>query len=1125
MTSRTFMRCMGSLGLAVLVATSAHAQTMTASISGRVTDATGGVLPGASVTITNAATNVAVWNGVTDDVGAYVAPALPVGRYDVSVELQGFKVVVIRGVRLEVDQRVRADAALEPGQVQETVVVVGETLGRLETESSAMGLVINTSQVQNLPLPSRNVLNLLTLAGGVSSGGAATGINANQMSINGSRTVNSEFTVDGVSVVSGSTGGLTRLPSTEAIREFKVHTASYSAEYGRTSGAFVNVVVDSGTNRVQGGVYEYFRHERLNATNFFRNLRGDPKPRDRYNQFGFKLGGPVQIPALYSGRDRTFFFVNYEGLRRSEPSTEISTIPDQAFRSGDFSQSPVPIIDPLTGRQFPGNRIPADRIDRAAARIMGLLPAPNASGTADPANGRLVSNYVFTESTVPANDEVTVRIDHSAGSDARLFGRYTQYTLDSPAVRRIPGPLDPVVGDSLTKGHQLALGWTHVWAPTVLTETNFGFMRDDPRIDPPSLGLDVGSTLGIQRSVFAATPRMNVSGFTELGIHENTYRRQINNNYQASVAFTWVRNAHALRSGVQLRFNQFNVFNPGGRFAGIYNFNGEITSPNRAAGNPVNALADFLLGQIQNAEYELPQPMTGRRNYNVAGYAQDDWKPTSRLTLNLGLRYEYEAPMWVDNDIYSRLNPDTGRLLVATQNASRTLDVEGDRVNFAPRVGFAYTLDDKTVLRSAFGIFYSQVFSNLGGIVLYPGFTVRENFPDLGVGVAQPFTLAQGHPLSAVQNLNDPFFVERSATPSNPLAGSAQFGSVRPLPYSQQWNVGIQREVGAGTIVDVSYVGSRGRHLPLSRPFNQVPYERAVEVQAAGSALATQLARPFPSVAGFSSFVHVGNSNYHSLQVRGSRQLSSRIAFQSTYTWSKSIDDGSGLFSFSQPNGLDSGQFVTLSSDINRSLSSFDRPHIFAAAVTYMTGGPFWLRDIQANVIVTARSGLPDTITQNNLHPNAGQQRPSVRSDNLGGYAPGMTPEGTAIRYLLPTSDPNFPFVPSGPLFTGAGASRRMVLPFDAPGNLGRNTTREPGEFNVDLALARRFNLVGRLGLTLRAEAFNLLNRVNFNAPNTSLSVIADPTTGQPVWNSPSFGLITAAKSARFMQLVARVDF
>jgi hypothetical protein len=1123
MTSRS--RFVG-LALALsIVAAPLRAQTTTASLSGRILDSTGAVLPGASVSVTNTATGVTAWTGVTDGAGLYIAPSLQVGTYDITASLPGFKTVTIRGVSLTVDQRARVDLPLAPGEIQDTVIVVGETAGQLESESSSMGLVVNTSQVKNLPLPSRNVLNLLSLVGGVSSGGAATGVNSAQLSINGSRTLNSEFTVDGVSMVSGSTGGLVRLPSTEALREFKVLTASYSAEYGRTAGGFVNVVVDSGTNDYHGGFYEYFRHERLNANNFFRNLRGEERPTDRYNQFGAKLSGPLQLPGLYDGTDKTFFFVNYEGLRRKQPSTAISTIPDAAFRTGDFSASAVPVIDPLSGLPFPGNRIPAGRIDPAAAKIMGLLPAPNAPGTVDTPNGRRVSNYIADQTVVPSDDEITARVDHHAGAKARLFGRFTYYKINQPIFSQIPGPLDPALGAGYTPGYQASFGWTQAWSPLLLMDLNFGYMRDNAQFDPPSLGLDVPRTLGIQRSAYPAAPRLNISGYSGLGLNENTLRRQLNNNYQAALTFTWVRGGHVVKTGAQVRANQFDVFNPGADFTGNYNFNGEVTSSTRTAGNPVNALADFLLGRIQTVAYEVPQPNTGRRNHNLGAFVQDDWKVGSKLTLNLGVRYEYESPVFVDNDSYSRLDIQTGKLLVAGRNATRTLNLEADKINFAPRVGFAYTLDDKTILRSAAGLFYGQVFSNLGGVVRYPGFTVRQSFPDLGVGVAQPFTLSEGHPLLPAQTQTDPFAVERNATASNPLSGAAQFGTIHPLPYSVQWNAGVQRELFQGTIVDLSYVGSRGHHLPVSRPYNQVPYARALEVAEQGNAVFTQSLRPFPTVAGFGSFVHEGTSIYHSLQVRASRRFSKQLSFQATYTFSKSIDDGSGIFAFSQPNGLDGGQFENQFPEINRGVSAFDRPHNFVAAVQYTTGGPWWLRGLQSNVIVTSRSGLPDTITQSNLHPLAGQQRPGVVGNNTGGYAPGRTSEGAAIRYLLAPGDPAFPFVPIGPLYTGSGASRRLVLPYTVPGNLGRNTTREPSEFNVDLALARRFKVVKSAGFTLRVEAFNLLNTVNLNAPNTTLSVIADPNTGRPVFNSPSFGLITTAKSARFVQLVGRLDF
>jgi hypothetical protein len=1127
--------------LSLLLVSNAAPQTTAASLTGTITDSTGSVLPGATITVVNTATAAIAWHGVSDEHGAYLAPSLPVGTYDVNVALQGFKTISTQGVRLEIGQRARLDIVLPIGGLDETVTVIGDRATVLETEDSSIGLVVNTSQVQGLPLPSRNVLNLLTLVGGVSTGGAATGVNSAQLSINGSRTLNSEFSIDGVSVVSGSTGAPARLPSTEAIREFKVLTASYSAEYGRSAGATISAVTDSGANRFAGGVWDYFRHEKMNANNFFNNLRNLPKPVDRYNQFGFRLGGPVRLPG-YDGRSKTFFFAVYEGLRRTAPVTVQSTIPDEQFRVGDFSASPIPIIDPRTGQRVAGNIIPQDRIDPAARKIMALLPTPNSSGSADAINGRRTNNYVNDLTNKPQEDEVTVRVDHNFASSSRLYGRLTHYDLFGPGSPTMPGPLNNAANDSTTKGYQVSLGWTEVWSPRVITETSFGYLRDDPVFDPPTLGMNVADVFGIQRSAFAAAPRLRISNWRELGNNENTYRRQVNNNYQVASSLTWVTNAHTLKSGVQLRFNQFNVFNPGGLFTGIYDFTGEITSPTRASGNPVNALADFLLGQVKTASYDLPQPANGRRNSNFAFFLQDDWKLGQDLTLNLGLRFEYESPMWIDNDIHSRLDitpGSVGRLLVADQNASNALDLEGDKLNFAPRIGMAYSLDDKTVARSAFGLFYGQIFSNLGGIVLYPGFTVTRDFPSLGTGVAQAFSLTQGHPLDAVQDLADPFFVERAASAQQPLVhNSNQFGSVSPLPYSMQWNVGIQRELWRGTIVDLSYVGSRGVNLPVVRNFNTVPLDRAVEVERAANGLVTQQNRPNPNVTSFAAFVHEGSSDYHSGQARVSRRFSERLGFQLSYTLARATDDGSGIFNFSQPNGLELGDLAgAVDPAVNRGPSAFDRTHVFAGAVQYTTGGPWAvLRDIQINTIVIARSGAPSRIAQTNLTDwnrmpalpaaSALQQRPDLIGDIDNLRLPATVPEGTGIRYLRAPTDPLFPLAPSGPVFANISGVRTLVLPFTGAGSLGRGVIRDPGEVNVDLAIARRFPLVGRTGLTIRAEAFNVLNRVNLNGPggNNNLTVTTN-AAGQAVFNSPNFGLITSAKAARFVQIVTRLDF
>jgi hypothetical protein len=1100
-----------------------QAQNIRASVSGTVTDPSGAVVPDAKITIVNAETGVVVFDGTASGAGVYSAPSIPPGTYNVNVQAMGFAQSKITGVTLQVDQRARVDVQLKPGEVAESITVVGESIGRLEAESSSMGAVIGNNFVLGLPLPNRNVLNTLTLVGGVSSGGAATGINASQLSINGSRTLNSEFSVDGVSVVSGSTGGVQRLPSAEVVREFKVLTSGYTAEYGRTSGGFVNAILDSGANDFHGTLYEYFRNEKLNANNFFNNLRGVRRPTDRYNQFGGKISGPVLIPKLYNGRDKTFFLFHYEGLRRQVPFNNLATVPTAEFRSGDFSQSPIRVNDPTTGQQFPGNRIPANRIDPAAARILALLPTPNQPGTRDVANGRFINNFLNTGSISQVDDQYTMRGDHSIGAAARLFGRFTRARNDSPSSVRLPGPLDPRVGDSLTTSYQAVTSWTHIWSPSVITEASLGYQRNNPAIDPPSLGLNVREAYGIARSPFAASPRFNF-GWGDVGIDSNTYRRQIDNNFQGSSSLTWIRGSHQLKTGFQLRKNQFNVFNPGGNFAGIYNFTGQLTSPSLVAGNPVNSLADMMLGLVKTANYDLFQPPTGRRNSNLGVFFQDDWKVRRNLTLNIGLRWEYESPMTMSNDIYSRVDPVTGKLLVANLNASRSLNLVAPKNNLAPRIGFAWSLDDKTVVRSAFGIFYSQIFSNLGGVVAYPGFTVAQQFPDLGVGIPQSFRLSEGIPLIAVQDFNDPFFVERNATVNNPLNASAQFGFIDPMPHSMQWNFGVQRQITRTTVFDVSYVGTRGLNLPLNLQHNPIPFERAEELARIGSGVENQRARRFPTVNALGAFTHAGTSSYHSLQLQGRRQFANRFGFLASYTWSKSIDDGSGIFPFSQPNGLDAGQFPMFFRNLDRGVSAFDRRHNVAAAFQYQTGGNWVTRKWTLSPILILRSGLPDTITQNNLFPGVVQQRPHSLGSNFGGYAPEMTSEGQAIRYLLAPTNAAFPYAPAGPLYTGSGAARRQVLPA-AIGTLGRNTTREPYEFNIDLAAARTIRIGERLRFEIRGEAFNLLNRVNFNSPSTGLTAQVNAQTGQAFFNSPGFGLITSAKAARFMQLVLRFEF
>jgi len=1097
-------------------------------ISGTVSDTSQAVVPNAAVKVTNADTGVVAWHGVTNDSGVYRAPELPAGRYNISVEMPGFKAASVNGVNLAVDQRASINLTLQPGVATESITVAATSEGQLATDTSSLGNVITPSQVQNLPLPNRNILNLLSLTPGVSSGGDATSINASQLSINGSRTVNSEFMVDGVSVVSGSTGGVQTLPPADAIRELKVLTSAYSAEYGRTSGGIVTMVVNSGTDRYHGGVYEYFRNEDLNANTFFNNLLGKRRSQDRYNLFGAKLGGPVRIPKVYNGKEKTFFFFNYEGLRQSQPFFNSSTVPDAAFRSGDFSASKVLVYDPLTNAPFPGNKIPSNRIDPAAAKILGVLPSPNSPGSFDATNGFNVNNLVAVGSSKPGSNSYTTRIDENLTDKDRIFGTLTHYNSQSPIQPRISGPLENNVGPGTTTGYQATIGYTRTWTPTFFTDFRMGFWRNNSEIVPPSLGIDVQSVFGIQRSVGPASPTFSLNGWTpDWGLNSNTLRSQIDNNFQPNFSASKVWRNHLIKFGVDLRKNQFNIYNPGGTgnsgwFTGNYTFTGEITSASHTGGNPVNSLADFLLGDIKTSGYALPQPPAGRRNYNLGLYVQDDWKVTQKLTVNLGLRYEFESPMTSSNKIYSRVDTVTGQVLFADINASSTLNLTPDKLNLAPRVGLAYTVTPKTVLRTGFGIFYSQIFSDLGAQVLFPGYTISQSFGSLGTGVPQPFSLAQGMPLVALQNLSNPQSTLSQFGPNNPLSASASFAQAGPLPYAEEWNFGLQREFWRGVILEANYVGSAGVHLPLNLPYNNIPFSSATQVAQVNTTAFTQSLRPFPAVARFSAISMAGHSSYNALQLSARRQYTTNLAFIANYTRSKSIDDGSGLFSFSQPNAFDAGQFPAQFRSVDRAVSSFDRPNSFTGAIQYRTSGPRWLRNIEFDPILTARDGLPTSITQNNLNSAGSALRPNVINDTSL-YAPHPYANGTGIQYLLPVNAPNFPLAPVGPLFAGTAANRTLVLPAGI-GSLGRNAVRTPGELDLDLAVSREFALREGVHLRLRAEAFNILNHTNLLAPNVTLTATTN-AAGQPIFNSPGYGLITTSRAARFLQLVARIEF
>jgi hypothetical protein len=1114
-------------------ATFAWGQGVNGVISGTVTDLKGAI-SGATVTITNTDTGVTTWTGKTNAYGVYRAPDLPAARYDVAVTAAGFKRQQVSGVELSVDPRADLSFLLQVGEVAETITVKGTNEGQLASDSSSLTTTITPSQLQNLPLPSRNVLNLLALTPGLSSGGDITsesGLSTSQLSINGSRTLNSEFLLDGLSVVTGSTGAPQTLPPADSIREFNVLAASYSAEYGRTAGAMITLITNSGTNLLHGTAYGYFRNEDLDANNYFNNLLGKPRPEDRYNLFGGKLGGPLSIPRVYDGKNKTFFFVNYEGLIQASPYNLTSTVPYGDYATGNFSASPTKVFDPSTKAPFPGNVIPPSLIDPAALKILGLAPAPNSPGTLNKTDNIATNNFVSIGSSHPTTNTGMARLDETATNSVRLFGTFVHYNNYSPIQPTYPGsPLENSVGNNETTGYESTTGLTKTWSASFITEVRFALFRNNAEIVPPSAGINVQNALGIGTTYGEAAPEINISGFSQLGTNSNTERTQIDNNYQTSINNSKTLGNHLVQFGFQLRKDQFDDLNPTADVNGSYAFDGSITNGKNSAGDAINALADFLLGDIKTGSYSLPQPLIGRRNYNAGLYIQDDWKISPKLTLNLGLRWEYESPLTAANNEYSRVDPTTGEVLFAGRNASDTLNLTSSKLNFAPRAGFAYSLTPKTVIRSGFGIFYAGIFSDLGGQVLFPGYTVEQAFNNLGTGIPQPFKLSQGLPAVATNNVQNPETnMAQFGSAKNPLTLNDYngFTQASPLPYIEQWNFGIQREITKGAIVEINYVGTHGVHLPIELPTNTVPYNPAIDtaVALANTTLATQEARPYPAIGSFNSINMEGTSTYQALQVGVRRQYGSNLTFVANYVRSKSIDDSSGIYNFSQPSGLNLGQFPQQFLGLNKGLGEFDRPNDFTAAILYRTTGNRWVRNFEIYPMLTAHNGLPMYLGQSNENAaltGTNQQRPYDVDSSVSLYT-GEVPNGTGVQYLLPTNAANFPLEPAGPLFVGSGSARTEVLPVGI-GSLGRDVVRAPGQLDLDLSVGRWFVPREGLRVTIRMEAYNALNHTNFEAPASSLTLTTN-SAGQPIWNSPNYGLITAANQSRFLQLVGRFDF
>ena len=708
----------------------ASSQT-SAVVNGTITDSSGAVAAGAVVTITNIETGVKRVATTGDD-GLYQFPALASGLYNISVQKTGFKQVTQDDIRLELSQVARIDFTLSPGAITESVQVHASA-PLLESDTSSVGQVIETKAVSDLPLNGRNFAQLAILGPGVTgvgysaSGTIGSGTRPDDMRpgtelfSNGNREQSNNFMLDGVDNNFRRNGLITLRPSVEAVREFKIQTNLFQAEQGRNPGATINVITKSGSNAFHGSGYEFLRNAKLDARNFF-SRPGSTKPQYQQNQFGASLGGPIK-------RDRLFFFLNYEGYRKRQGTfASVNTVPIAAIRNGDF-RSVRPIFNPFSVRPapgtasgytrdpFPDNTIPRSMFDSVTSRLIQAYPLPDTNA--------LTNNQVTNPVLAQNWDQGDFRTDYNLSSNTTIFGRYSQQnTVTRPpstfGLRDIPGLDVPVgLGNSSTYAgsnelvaHHAVIAGTHVFSPTFIMDARFGYGRFNLHAlkDGAAPGANLGDKLGVRNSnqgpFSYGLPIFSPSSYTGIGGPSSMPTIRLENTFNPNISFTKLRGSHSLKFGTNIVRRQIIDFQTN-QGDGSFSFDPTFTSDPNNTGRTGDSMASFLLGTASGISQDFLLVWPGIRVLEIGSYVQDDWKVNSRLTLNLGLRYEYTPPPVEVHDQWANFNVQTGKLLIAGVNSDRQVGVQTDKNNWAPRFGFALQLRRTTVLRGGFGIFYN----------------------------------------------------------------------------------------------------------------------------------------------------------------------------------------------------------------------------------------------------------------------------------------------------------------------------------------------------------------------------------------------------------------------------------
>ena len=1088
------------------------AQVATGMINVTVADDTGALVPAASVKVTNNGTGL-VREGTANERGELSVPYLPVGQYSIIVQAAGFKTTTIDQVVLQVDQTAVVHVTLQLGEVRETIEVK-EVAASLEAETSSLGQVIENKKILDLPLNGRNAFALGLLSGNTTP---MFGMGSNLPFVaGGGRFSANEVTLDGVdnNTVSGGgnigRNGIAVQPSVDAVQEFKVKTSTFSAEFGHAAGAVINATIKSGTNQFHGTAFEFLRNDNLDANNFFTNSAGSPKPPFHQNQFGAVLGGPIV-------HNRTFFFADYQGTRQSSVGgSSISNIPTAAFRAGDFSNAGVVIYNPASRRigptglvisdPLPGNIIPASQMNASSVAVEGLIPLPNYG----PA-GALSRNYFYQPAHSSNTDQGDVRVDQTISARDNMYARFSIADTFTPGVGAFPGFIGGG-SDAINNSDQAVLSYIHIFTPSLVSEARFGFIRHNAS----SFG-NTGNGQAFAAAHNLAELPSSMPGFPTLSfIYAGTVSGSaefsgwgggnpnllVENRFQWAENLSWTHGRHTVKTGVDLRRERFDTLRGS---VGTFYFGSTFTSSSNASGSGL-PYADFLYGYPTNEVNDSTAMQNWGRQRSIygGGFVQDDWKVTSRLTLNLGLRYEIFTQPVDARNLGSLFNIQNGQFALPGQGGFSRSIVDGDHNNFGPRAGFAWQASKRLVLRGGYGLFYAERDQNQQ-VTQFSG-----NYPNV-YAVASP-TITATNTVNPPYTLNTPIpIVATSAslsgfTPTSPYVGTIRsqgFNSASD-PMVHQYNFNIEYQLTDSWLLATSYSGLNGRDLSsMFINVNQLPFSAALSGQN------TQVYRPFPNING--SVIPVfsnGANDYNAFNARIDKRYAKGLTLLVNYTIQKNMEArGSGPDSYTQ-NGT-SIAMDTYNLAREKSVAPIDVPQIFSASFGYAlpfgSGRP-WLSHGLAgkliggwdvNGILTLRGGFPTNIRTNVLPP-------------------------IFTTFNVPDSVAGQPMVLSNHSVDGYFNPAAWTVPGTTPGVNGaaiqlfgtaaQRAARGPGSENADMSLFKNFNFTERRYVQFRAELFNATNTPTFFLPAASDATLTCTGVAGHACNigNPNFGKLSS---------------